>query len=301
MDLARVDLNLLVAFHALAETRSVSVAAERLGIRQPAMSATLARLRALFGDRLFVRSHGAMQPTPLAQRLMMPIAAVLDQLRVTLDDAVAFDPAHASQRFRIASTDYTTMVLLPRVMARIEALSPGSSVEIIGYDKRDIEAMVARGDIDLAIGTFASPPPDAVQQRLLAERFVGVARAGHPAIRDGRISLDDFVKARHVLTSVRGDRRGAIDRALADAGLHRTIALVVPHMLALPPVIAGTDLIGALPSRMADRATAWGLQCFDLPVGVPAWHIEMLWNPMARSDAATAWLRAQFMWAANAL
>ncbi len=292
MNLAAVDLNLLVAFDTMMQLRSVSRAAECLGLRQPAMSATLSRLRKLLGNELFVRAAGAMQPTPLALRIAPGVAEALATLRVTLAPDVAFDPDGAGREFSIASTDYTSLVLAPKIVARFRAEAPSSRLRIIGYDKADIASLIDRGEIDLALGTFRLPPERAVVRRLCAEHFVGLARRGHPSFDGGRVTLASYLAAPHALVSVSRDRTGAVDTALAARGLSRRVVLSLPHMVSLPSVLADSDLLAAVPSRLTMRLSNEMLQSFDLPIPVPSWHIEMLWNPAARSDRAHGWLRA---------
>ncbi len=299
MDLRSFDLNLLLAFEALAATGSVSRAARRLGIGQPAMSAALARLRALTGDRLFERTAGRMEPTARAVAMRAGIESALNRIRTTLAEEVAFDPKVATRSFTIASTDYTSAMLLPPLATRWQAQAPRVDLRVIGYDKQDIPELVARGEVDLALGVFDPPPPDLVRTPLWQERFIGLARAGHPLL--SRLSARTYAAAAHALVSVRRDARGQLDRDLAALGLERRIALVVPHMLALPPVLVDSDLVAALPARVARRMTAWDLQTFDLPLTTQPWQVAMLWRPSARLDQASRWLRSEVAAAARAI
>lgn len=301
MMLQGIDLNLLVAFDAVRETRSVSKAAAQLGLRQPAVSGALGRLRKLFGDELFVRVGGDMQPTPKALQIAPAIATALGQLRQALNANLAFDPAGTAQTFTIASTDYTTTVLVPPFLAMLGREAPEASLRIVGYDKDDIGALIDRGVIDLALGVFQKPPERSVRQRLCRETFVGVVRSGHPALTDGAMTLDTYLRQRHALVSVRRDAIGEIDRVLAQRGLARRIAVTLPHMLALPALLVASDLVTALPGRIAARFGDAGLVSFPLPLPMPAWRIEMLWNPQARNDQANAWLRSRISAVAAAL
>lgn len=298
MNLRSIDLNLLVAFEALHEARSVSRAAERLGLRQPALSAALARLRQVFGDDLFVRAAGAMQPTPKALRIAPGIASALAELRATLANAAPFAPDDAERTFTIASTDYTTLVLIPAVIAALQAEAPGVNLRIIGYDKTDVAELIDRGEIDVALGVFQNPPQRAVRQFLCPERFVGLARKEHPQISEGVISLEDYVGAAHALVSVRRDAIGEIDKALRQRNLTRRIALTLPHMLVLPSILRCSYFLTALPARIAEMVAVDDLQTFELPLNIPAWRIEMLWNAGTRSDQASAWLRSKIAAAA---
>lgn len=289
MNLRGFDLNLLLAFEALVDTGSVSQAARRLGVGQPAMSASLARLRHLIGDRLFERTGGRMEPTVRAAALIPGIAAGLAQLRMTLAEGVEFDPATATRTFTLASTDYTTAVILPPLAAWLKEHGPGIDLRFSSYDKQDIPELVARGEVDLAIGVFDPLPPDAVRTRLWNERFVGVARKGHPVLRD--ITPESYAAANHALISVRKDARGRIDQELEAMGLSRRIAVVLPHMLALQPVLLKSDLIATLPARIATGFRQSGLATFELPFVTRPWDVEMLWRPSARTDQANLWLR----------
>lgn len=298
MELASLDLNLLLAFEALEGTRSVSRAAERLGMRQPAMSAALARLRLAFSDQLFVRAAGAMQPTPRAVRLASRVATALAELRAAMEDA-PFEPLATTRTFTIASTDYTTLVILPHVMAALQLEAPNIDLRIVGYDKGDIPDLLDRGEIDLALGVFRTPPEGAVRQFLCPERFVGIARRGHPLVRNGTMRLVDYAAASHALVSVRRDATGEIDVALDAHGLSRRIALTLPHMLVLPSILACGDMVAAIPSRAAAEIGGKRLETFEIPLALAPWRIEMLWNPISRRDPASAWLRSRIKSAAN--
>lgn len=289
MELRGFDLNLLLAFEALVDTGSVSQAAQRLGVGQPAMSAALARLRRLTGDRLFERTGGRMEPTARAAALMPGIAAGLAQLRTSLGEGVEFDPATARRTFTFASTDYTTAIVLPPLAVWLQRNAPHIDLRIAGYDKQDVPELVARGEVDLAIGVFDPLPPDAVRSPIWTDRFVGVARKGHPVLGD--MTPKAYAAANHALVSVRKDARGRIDQELEAIGLCRRIALVLPHMLALQPVLLASDLIATLPARIAASFRQHGLETFELPIVTPPWEVEMLWRPSARTDQAHRWLR----------
>lgn len=292
MNLASVDLNLLLAFEALFEERGVTAAARRIGLGQPGMSAALRRLRALIGDELFVRAAGEMRPTAKALEIAPGITAALAQLRRTLETSIGFDPATAARNFTLGSTDYTALVLLPDLMAHIRQYAPGVNLQVVGYEKGTVPDILDRGEVDVALGVFPKPPERAVVTRLFEERFVGVARAGHPAIVDGRIDAQSFAYLPHALVTTRRDTSGSLDEALAACGLRRRVALTLPYVMVLPSVLEGTDLVAALPSRLADRVLAGSaVQRFELPVETKPWTVSMLWPASARTDRATAWLR----------
>jgi DNA-binding transcriptional LysR family regulator len=301
MKLADIDLNLLTAFEALAAERHVTRAARRLGISQPAMSEALRRLRHLFGDQLFVRASGAMQPTPRALALSSALAPVLADLRRAMGDQVAFSPEVAVKAFTLASTDYISLVLLPPLIARLRQAAPGLDLHVTAYEKASLGPMLDRGEIDLAVGVFARPPEQVVRTVLFEEHFVGVSRADHPALSGGAMRLAAFASLPHALVSVNADRRGAIDDRLQALGQRRRIALVVPYMLLLPRVLAESDLIAVLPRRAAAAITDPRLTTFEVPFATDPWTVDLLWNPAARTDRATTWLRALIVETARGL
>jgi len=285
-----LDLNLLLAFEALFKTGSVTGAARRLKVGQPAMSATLARLREMLGDPLFERVGRTMQPSPAAREMAPDLIAALDAIRETIRRRRTFAPVDAQRSFTLASTDYTSLVLLPDLAQRVRTAAPRVSLRVIAYDKDEIGDLLGTNVTDVALGVCPAPPPSAVAQPLYRETFVGVARADHPAVRDGAMSLSNFVAVPHALVTVRRDSRGLIDEALERKGLKREIALTLPHMMALPETLAGSDLVAALPERMATRLGP-SVRCFRLPIATEPWTVAMLWNPNQRTDPGGRWLR----------
>lgn len=285
------DLNLLTAFDALMETRSVSRAAEKIGVRQPAMSAALARLRDALDDPLFVRVGGRMEPTARARDLAPKVAEALALIRGALHADARFDPGRTERTFTIASTDYTSFVLAPALAARFMAAAPRATLRLIGYDKDEVGDLLDKGLVDVALGVFRNAPPQLLRKLLSKERFVGAARAGHPALRDGAMTLEAYLACDHALVSVRRDASGEIDALLAARGLSRRIALTLPHMAALPAILRASDLVAALPSRLAAQAGEHGLFLFELPIVAAEWRIEMLYAEAGRRDRAQIWLR----------
>jgi DNA-binding transcriptional LysR family regulator len=291
MNLAETDLNLLCAFDALYVERSVTRAARRMGIGQPGMSDALRRLRALFGDALFVRASGGMQPTPRAHAIAQEVGPLLARMRAAMGAHIAFKPAESRKTFSVASTDFITSVLLPPLIEALRHEAPHVDLRIADYWKDSIGSMLDRGEVDVAIGVFPDPPQNMVKSKLFDERFVGLIRANHPALRNGEMELARFVDLPHALVSVRRDERGAVDTVLAGLGLSRRIALVLPYMLLLPKVLAASDLVAIVPERAARLVGGAELHRFPLPIDMAAWSVEMLWSPTARTDKATAWLR----------
>ncbi len=292
IDLAAIDLNLLVAFEALFEERSVTAAAQRLYLGQPAMSAALGRLRTMFEDELFIRMGREMQPTSKALELAPGILSALQHIRQTIAASQVFDPASSQRSFAIGSSDYTSYVIVPKLLEICQNTAPGIDFRLIGFDKDNVGNLLERGEIDLALGVFQQPPRQTSHSPLYDDRFIGIARKGHPAVIHGSMSLEMFSQMPHALFTIRRDATGKIDEVLASQGLQRRIALTTSHTLVLPAIISASDLVAAIPARLAARVICLkDLDLFELPVQTEPWTISMLWSKLADQDHANRWLR----------
>lgn len=292
INLSEIDLNLLVAFEALLEERSVTLAAHRLHLGQPAMSAALGRLRIVLEDELFIRMGREMQPTSKAIEIASGILAALQQIRQTLEASQVFEPSASSRRFAIGSSDYTSYVMLPSLLEVCGQSAPHLNFRLIGYEKDSVGDLLEQGAIDVALGVFPTPPQQTHHIALFQERFVGIARQGHPSVHQGTMSLKIFASQPHALVTLRRDATGEIDRLLAQHHLQRRVALTTPHMLALPAILATTDLVATVPDRVAVQlARLHNLDLFELPVATEPWTVSMLWSKLADKDAANCWLR----------
>lgn len=292
INLAAIDLNLLVAFEALLEQRSVTKAAEQLQIGQPAMSASLNRLRVLFDEELFVRLGRQMQPTLKAQAIAPGILAALQQIRQTVTSSQSFEAASSNRSFAIGSSDYTSFMLVPPLLEFSRQTAPSLNFNMIGYEKDSVGDLLERGEIDVALGVFPNPPRQTQSESIFEERFVGIARQGHPDLKHGAMSLETFTHLSHALVTLRRDTTGAIDKVLKEQNLTRRIALTTPHMLVLPFAIASSDFVAALPRRVALHLTmVYDLTIFELPVRTKSWKVSMLWSVLSDQDEANRWLR----------
>ncbi len=292
INLAAIDLNLLVAFEALLEHHSVTKAAEQLQIGQPAMSAALSRLRILFDDKLFVRLGRQMQPTLKAQAIAPGILSALQQIRQTVTASQTFEPSVSDRTFTIGSSDYTSFVLIPPLLKFSLQNAPSINVQMIEFEKDRVGDLLEQGEIDVALGVFPNPPRQTQWEPIFEERFVGIARRGHPAVQHGTMSLEAFAQFPHALTTLRRDTMGAIDRALNEQNLERRVAFTTPHMMVLPFAIASSDLVAALPRRIALRlATVCDLTIFELPVKTKPWMVSILSSTLSNQDEANRWLR----------
>lgn len=292
MNLASVDLNLLVAFEALMEERHVTRAGQRIGLAQPSMSSALTRLRALFGDELFVRSAAGMQPTAKALALTQPISDALAQIRGALGPTSAFDPATARRRLSIAATDYGDIVVVPPLVEALRREAPGINLVVRPIiDPAASVASLERGDVDILIGGHLPASQRITRCTLFTESFVCI-RDTKRARRKARLTRDEYARLPHVLfSSAGGDGLpGAIDTMLSRHGRKRRIAITLAHVVAVPFAVAGTDLVATMAERIARRfATAAGVSVVPVPYDVEAFTIDLLHTRRAIADPALRW------------
>lgn len=289
-DLRSLDLNLLKTFQVLLEERSVTRAAARLAVTQPAVSAMLGRLRDQFGDPLFVRAQRGIVPTPRALELAEPLARVLRDIETLLQPA-AFDPAGVDMTVTMAGTDYSLSAVVVPFLSALRQQAPGIRVAMRPIQDDQVVVQLERGELDLVLTTPGSAPPELHARRLFDEEYVCVLRAGHPALEEGKLSLERFCALDHVIVSyVGGGFRGATDSALEVLGLSRRVVLSVPSFLVLPDILRASDLVAMVPSRLV--SDQMGLALVDSPVAVPGFTKVVAWHERTHTNVAQAWLRA---------
>ena len=286
MSLRRHDLNLLVILEAILREGSVSAAARRLNLTQPATSQALERARAMFGDPLMLRRGRGLVPTARGEALRDELAGVLARISGAIEGA-GFDPDRAERTFTIAAGDLAEMLILPQVLPALVREAPACRFEVVppqhdyAGDLPDVQLMGA------APTTGASLSRD-----LLADRFVLLARADHPALT-GPLTAEAYAALPQVLVSPRGGGfSGPVDEALRASGLRRNVRLSLPRFATLPLVLAQGDLVAAVPERHARLVAAAGQCGFrDLPVEVPPFTLKLVWHPAVDRDPAGTWLR----------
>lgn len=291
MNLRTFDLNLLKAFDALLEECSVSRAATRVHLSQPAMSNALARLRDALDDPVLVRTPQGMEPTPRAIALKGPVRQALLQLETALSAQPEFDPHNAQRTFVIAATDYMEFLVLPRLMRILEREAPGIDIRVRSLQVSAPEEPLDAGEVDLAFGFFADVPKRLNRRHLFTESMTCLVRADHPVLYQSW-NLQRFVEMSHLFVATRQGSTGVVDSMLADQGLRRRIALVVPHFLVVPYIIAESDLLVTVNSRIADTyVRELPLRSLPPPLDLPEFPITMLWHPRSDGDPGIAWLR----------
>ena len=292
MDTRAIDLNLLQALEALLAERSVTRAAARLGLSQPALSARLARLRDLLGDPLLLPAQRGMTPTAMALELEAPLRQALDELRGLIVRRSPFDPATARLTVAIAASDYAQRtVLLPFVLA-LQQTAPRIRIALRTLDGGAVAQQMLAGELDLVLMTPDTAPQELRRRVLFAERYVCIARRGHPKVRR-QLTLAQFCALGHVVVSPRGGGfSGPTDRALAAIGRSRSVVLSAAHFQFVPEIIARSDLIALVPERLV-RDRAADLQVLAPPVAVSGFEIAMLWHDRTHGHPGHRWLRDQ--------
>jgi DNA-binding transcriptional LysR family regulator len=288
--LSRVDLNLLVVLDALLAERHVSRAAIRLNKSQPAVSHALARLRHLLDDPLLVRRSGGLEPTARALEIAPALAETLDRMRHLLAPA-GFDPAAERRTFRLAMSDYGAAVILPVLLPLIRAQAPHVDLVVSQASREVMVSQIVDGEIDLAFGVFPGLDRSVRSHRLFDERFACLADA---ASLGGRQAMDlaAYLERPHALVDLRADRPSEIDAALVELGHKRRICLIIPHWGVAPYLIAGTDLVLTVASRILP-ARGNGLCVFTPPFETPTFPFIQIWHKRRDADPAHQWLRAQ--------
>ncbi len=293
VDLSAVDLNLLKLFEALVRERSITQAGLRLGLSQPAASRALGRLRRMLGDRLVVRGKLGLELTPRGETLAGPVARLLDDARGIVSPAV-FDPASATGRITIASHDHLSLTVLAGLIVRFERYAPALSLHI-AQPAGDNVRLVEQGTADLALGIFEALPGSLHRRGLYTDSLVCVVRSDHSAVTDG-LSLERYVTLRHITVTISGVGESAVDVALLALDLTRHVALRVPHFLAGAMLVADSDMILTLPSRLARLlAKRLPLALLELPLQVTRLSPAMIWHERFHGDPAHVWVRQQLV------
>ena len=294
MSLRKLDLNLLTVFDAIYVEGNLTRAASHIGMSQPAMSNALNRLRHVTKDDLFVRDGRGLHPTPVATELAPIIRQALNLLEMGLETSPGLK-AGRLQAFSIAGLDYYEVIILPKLLAVIEDRAPGTTVKAITGNSSEMEKPLRFGDIDLMIDYVPLAEKEFRCEILFVETRVVLMNADPKKPRTS-ISLEEFAASGHVNRAGReGDERlDDIDTMLGKAHRRRDVQVTINNWLAMPAVLAGTELIGVAPARIAELyAPAFGLSIAPLPVEVRPVPIYMIWHESRDDHHAHRWLRAQ--------
>jgi DNA-binding transcriptional LysR family regulator len=285
-----VDLNLLVVFDALFDQRSVSRAAERLGVTQPTVSGLLKRLRHTFSDQLFLRTSHGILPTPRAEALAGPVKQLLANAQ-SLVTPEAFDPATAETTIKICGSDYLQYAVISPFVATIRKVAP--KIKVIVAPRPDANALAdlfARGEMDLCISAREVVLPDLTSRLLYRDRYICVARKNHP-LKARRISVKQLCEFDHLLVDPTGASfSGVVDTIQRKSNYRRRVAMVVPTFPLLFDILGRDDFIAFVPEGLL-RNRISDLRFFEINLALPAIEVLASWHPRLNGDAQHKWLR----------
>ena len=298
MQARHLDVYLLRCLVVLVAEEHVTRAAERMGITQPAMSATLARLRTLFADPLLVRTEKGMVPTPRARQLADRFQQALDLVDQAVADGADFVPGTASERFRIAASETLGHLLMPSLIAHVRRLAPAMQLTLQPPDLPRLRHDLEEGDIDFVIAFIRDAPQGLRFTPLLRQPMRVIAAAGHADVQ-GQLTLAQYARYPHVFYAL-GRTAGStlesvVDEALERAGMVRTIGARVSSTLVSPGLVAQSDMLATLPERIARHfAAVWQLQVLNPPLALEDVCTSMFWHERMHHNPAHRWLREQF-------
>jgi LysR family transcriptional regulator, mexEF-oprN operon transcriptional activator len=294
-DFRHFDLNLLLTFRALFEERSVTRAAQRLFLGQPAVSGALKRLREAFDDELFVRTSRGITPTPRALELARQIEPFLQTLHQVLTQPPVFDPASAQRVFRVGLSDSLEVVMTPEILDRLSTLAPNVKLIARPTDSTRATAMLDEGDIELAVGVFPECVPWQRRKPLFQWRFVSVFNPRLVKTRRKRLSMEEFLRHRHVLTSFSAGLNGFIDERLELEGHKRNVVFSSASFATSPFIVRRTPAIVTVPDFIGRVwRDALDLAMSPLPFDVPTDEVSLMWSAARDQDPGLAWLADLF-------
>lgn len=285
-----LDLNLLIALDVLLDERSVSAAAARMNLTQPALSAALSRLRRYFEDDLLLPVGRRMIPTPLAEELRPLTKQLMRDASLFINMSSSFDPATSKRRFGIGTSDYIITVLLAPLLARLEAIAPGVQLDVFPTGP-EIHERLDRGEIDLVIGPEPFLSPSAPTELLFDEEHVVLGWSGNPAMR-APLSLERFFELGHIAVRIGMDRELSFaERHLEAHSSRRRIEVTTTAFSSTPRLLVGTSRIAVLQERLAATfLPALPLTIQPVPIAIPLLKELVQYHPTRKTDAGLRWL-----------
>jgi DNA-binding transcriptional LysR family regulator len=290
-DFRTLDLNLLKAFQVLVREKSVSRAAERLFLGQPAMSGALARLREVFQDEILVRTGRGMEPTTRALTLYAQLTPAMESIRATIFEQPAFDPATQSRTFHLGMRDWVESWLMPELMARVQQAAPRVRIAVRASDAQLGARMLQNEEMDLGVSVFPTGPSWQRREQLGAMSY--------RCVYDGRrlgigspLMLEEYLAHPHLVTPTQTDFRGAVDDQLVGQSKRRKVIYTTSRFAALPLILRRAAVIATVPEQSAQQwAEMFGLISSPVPVRIAPLAISMIWHAKRDGDAGLQWLR----------
>jgi len=287
-----LDLNLLSVLRALFEEMNVSRAARRLRLSQPAVSASLARLRRYFNDELFFRAGQGLLPTAFAEGLREAVLTSMDLIDQRVKHGRRFDPRKAQTTFTLSTADIGEAVCMRPLLSRLKAEAPGCELRFVAAAAPKLSELMSRGEVDLAVGYFPDLTGKGIHsEQLRLEPLTCLLRREHPLVR-GRLTLDTFRQLEHLVVTHEGRGQDDYERIVLEKKVGRRVRARICHFTNAPALLAETDLIAVVPHALGVLySKTYGLQSLPLPFSVPHMEIKLFWHQRVHRDMATAWLR----------
>lgn len=293
MDLRKFDLNLLLVLDALFQDRSVTLAAQRLGISQPTVSAALNRLRAVFQDDLFVKTPRGVEPTQLAHDLAGVVSEILDTVHNGVLNRGSFNPTTTERTFRLIAGELGQLVFVDRLLPAFRRLAPRARIQIIYSDPQGRTSALEDGRADLAMGYFPQFARTTLYQQLLYSRsFALVARADHPVLCDGELTCEKLARLQHVTVAMRSNLNAIVESELRRRGIPHDVVIELSHAAGAEQILSSSDLIAVLSEPLANIYCRSGkLSSWPLPFDIPRYEVKQYWHRRAHRDPGVRWLR----------
>ena len=282
--LRQIDLALLIVFSETMRHRKLTVVAERLGLTQSAISHSLKRLRRAFEDELFMRRPFGVEPTQRAMEIADRIERIIMLSREVVGDVQTFEPQTSTRVFRIAGADQQIALFAPLLIKSLRRVAPSIRLSFRPHMRDDALRALADGELDVAIGLQRAPSAEYIHRHLFDETYRVVARKGHAMIKR-KLTLKTYLQLDHVLVSFGGDLRGIVDVSLTKLGKSRQVVASVPLFFPAFAVVAETDAVATVPTRIAERyCRHFGLLCHQPPVEVRSFSVHALWHRRNGND-----------------
>jgi len=289
-DFRKIDLNLLIAFTVLFREQSVSLAADKLHLGQPAVSGALARLREMFDDPLFIRSGHRMQPTARACELHRELMPLLEQLQSALFQPGEFSPAATTTSVTLGMSDWLEMWLMPVLLPVLKQTAPGLHIHVVTSTPLTDMQQLEGGELDMAVSVTQHSARWLEKKHLTDMPYQVLWNPQHINIT-APLTLEDYVAWPHIQLSNREATSSLLDRALDKQGMTRHIDYTTAHVASLPGLVQQMSVMATIPAALANQwQQSFTLHNSPLPLEVPPLEVALLWHQRHNSDTTLMWL-----------
>ncbi len=283
-DIRKLDMALLLVFQQLMWHRKLTTVAGHLGLTQSAVSQSLKRLREIFGDELFIRRPAGVEPTARAIGLEPKVAAILEMAGSALRGDDHFSLSTVKRVIRIAAMDHVVSVFGGPFIAALRRAAPGVSIRIRAAARKDAVAALIANEVDLALGLFGEADDNFIQKPFFTDTYSLISRKNHPILRHP-VNLDSYLSCDHALVSLSRSDKGIVDQILGQKGLERRVVAVLPFFVPAIALVASTDIVSVIPSRLAQLyAGPMSLEIHDPPVAIRPVKISSLRHRRSHGD-----------------